>query len=129
MNNESNNKFIKKHRLPEFVIIKILSLNNNFRVDIVSTNGDVLIWKTAGSQGFKHSKKNTPLAAVVVVNNIINEAYLRGVRRASVEIKGFGIGRDSAIKAICDGDVLIDSITEKTPIPHNGVRAKKARRV
>ena len=129
MNVKSGKSVSKKCDLPETVIIKMLSLNNNFRVDIVSLRGDVLLWKTAGSQGFKNSKKNTPLAAVMVVNSIMSAAYSRGVRRADAEIRGFGIGRDSAIRAMCDSDIQIDSITEKTPIPHNGVRPKKARRV
>jgi small subunit ribosomal protein S11 len=102
---------------------------NNTLVTITSMNGDVVTWGSAGKAGFKGSKKSTPFAATVSSEQVGREAYNLGVRRVHVRVQGPGSGRESAIQALAAAGLQIKSIRDVTPIPHNGCRPPKKRRV
>lgn len=102
---------------------------NNTLVTITNMNGDVVTWGSAGKAGFKGSKKSTPFAATVSAEQVGREAYNLGVRRVHVRVQGPGSGRESAIQALAAAGLQIRSIRDVTPIPHNGCRAPKKRRV
>lgn len=119
----------KISNLPEKVILKIKVLFNSTRIDVTNSNGDVFIWKTSKSVGFKHSKKSTPLASATVVKNACEEAYKRGAKEAIVEIIGIGVGRSAALKKALESNLKISEMKHIIKLAHNGVRPKKARRV
>ncbi|MEJ2503158.1 MAG: 30S ribosomal protein S11 [Gemmatimonadota bacterium] len=102
---------------------------NNTLVTITNMNGDVVTWGSAGKAGFKGSKKSTPFAAPVSAEQVGREAYNLGVRRVHVRVQGPGSGRESAIQALSAAGLQVRSIRDITPIPHNGCRAPKKRRV
>jgi small subunit ribosomal protein S11 len=102
---------------------------NNTLVTITNMNGDVVTWGSAGKAGFKGSKKSTPFAATVSSEQVGREAYNLGVRRVHVRVQGPGSGRESAIQALSAAGLQIKSIRDITPIPHNGCRPPKKRRV
>ena len=102
---------------------------NNTLVTITNMNGDVVTWGSAGKAGFKGSKKSTPFAATVSSEQVGREAFNLGVRRVHVRVQGPGSGRESAIQALSAAGLQIRSIRDVTPIPHNGCRAPKKRRV
>ncbi len=102
---------------------------NNTLVTITNLNGDVVTWGSAGKAGFKGSKKSTPFAATVSAEQVGREAYNLGVRRVHVRLQGPGSGRESAIQALSAAGLQIRSIRDITPIPHNGCRPPKKRRV
>jgi small subunit ribosomal protein S11 len=102
---------------------------NNTLVTITNMNGDVVTWGSAGKAGFKGSKKSTPFAATVSAEQVGREAYNLGVRRVHVRVQGPGSGRESAIQALAAAGLQVRSIRDVTPIPHNGCRAPKKRRV
>ncbi len=102
---------------------------NNTLVTITNMNGDVVTWGSAGKAGFKGSKKSTPFAATVSSEQVGREAYNLGVRRVHVRVQGPGSGRESAIQALSAAGLVVRSIRDVTPIPHNGCRAPKKRRV
>ena len=102
---------------------------NNTLVTITNMNGDVVTWGSAGKAGFKGSKKSTPFAATVSAEQVGREAYNLGVRRVHVRVQGPGSGRESAIQALSAAGLQIRSIRDITPIPHNGCRPPKKRRV
>ena len=102
---------------------------NNTLVTITNMNGDVVTWGSAGKAGFKGSKKSTPFAATVSSEQVGREAYNLGVRRVHVRVQGPGSGRESAIQALSAAGLQIKSIRDVTPIPHNGCRPPKKRRV
>jgi small subunit ribosomal protein S11 len=102
---------------------------NNTLVTITNLNGDVVTWGSAGKAGFKGSKKSTPFAATVSAEAVGREAYNLGVRRVHVRVQGPGSGRESAIQALNAAGLQIKSIRDVTPIPHNGCRPPKKRRV
>jgi small subunit ribosomal protein S11 len=102
---------------------------NNTLITITSMNGDVVTWGSAGKAGFKGSKKSTPFAATVSAEQVGREAYNLGVRRVHVRVQGPGSGRESAIQALSASGLQIKSIRDTTPIPHNGCRPPKKRRV
>jgi small subunit ribosomal protein S11 len=102
---------------------------NNTLVTITNMNGDVVTWGSAGKAGFKGSKKSTPFAATVSAEQVGREAYNLGVRRVHVRVQGPGSGRESAIQALNAAGLQVRSIRDVTPIPHNGCRAPKKRRV
>jgi small subunit ribosomal protein S11 len=102
---------------------------NNTLVTITNMNGDVVTWGSAGKAGFKGSKKSTPFAATVSAEQVGREAYNLGVRRVHVRVQGPGSGRESAIQALSAAGLQVRSIRDITPIPHNGCRAPKKRRV
>jgi small subunit ribosomal protein S11 len=102
---------------------------NNTLITIADMSGNVIIWASAGKAGFKGSKKSTPFAATVAGEQCGREAAAMGVRRVSVRVEGPGSGRESAIQALAAAGINIKSIHDVTPLPHNGCRPPKKRRV
>jgi len=110
-------------------IAHIKATFNNTLVTITNLNGDVVTWGSAGKAGFKGSKKSTPFAATVSAEAVGRAAYNLGVRRVHVRVQGPGSGRESAIQALSAAGLQVRSIRDTTPIPHNGCRPPKKRRV
>jgi small subunit ribosomal protein S11 len=102
---------------------------NNTIVSISDPEGSVLAWSSAGRSGFKGSRKGTPFAAQVAAQNCGNQAKDAGVRSVDVMVKGPGAGRESAVRALQAAGIEVKSIKDVTPIPHNGCRPRKRRRV
>ena len=102
---------------------------NNLLITITDMKGNTLVWGSAGKAGFKGSKKSTPFAATVAAENCGREAMNLGVRRGHVRVQGPGSGRESAIQALASVGLKVLSIKDVTPIPHNGCRPPKKRRV
>ncbi|MCA9065327.1 MAG: 30S ribosomal protein S11 [Planctomycetaceae bacterium] len=102
---------------------------NNTIVTMTDVNGDVLCWATAGTVGFKGSRKSTPFAAQRAAETVAERAAKVGVREIEVRVKGPGSGRESAITGLQSSGLLIRSIEDTTPLPHNGCRPPKKRRV
>lgn len=102
---------------------------NNTMITITDQNGNAIAWASAGSSGFRGPKKATPYAASIVVNKIAEKMDDYGVKELSVIVKGIGNGRDGAIRSLNSKGYSIISIKEVTPVPHNGCRARRARRV
>lgn len=102
---------------------------NNTLVTLTDTSGNTLAWSSSGAAGFKGARRATPFAAISAVEEIAQKAKGMGMSQAEVFIKGPGPGRDAAIRALRSAGVSITMIADVTPIPHNGVRAKKRRRV
>ncbi len=109
--------------------IYIFSSYNNTIITLTDSRGNVLTWVSAGSIGFKGTKKSTPFAASKVAEALALAAKKLGIERVKVLIKGIGSGRDSAIRSLAARGLDITSIKDVTPIPHNGCRPPKARRV
>ena len=107
----------------------ITSTFNNTLVAVTSDTGNVVAWSSSGAAGFKGTRKSTPYAASSAVDAAVKRAFEKGLRKVDVYIKGPGSGRDSALRAIKNGGLSILSIADITPIPHNGPRAKKKRRI
>jgi small subunit ribosomal protein S11 len=102
---------------------------NNIIISITNSTGQVISWASAGKMGFKGSKKNTPYAAQVAAKNCADVAYELGLRKVEVFVKGPGAGRESAIRTIQTSNIEITLIKDVTPLPHNGCRPPKKRRV
>lgn len=102
---------------------------NNVIVTITDSGGNVLSWSSAGKEGFKGSRKNTPYAAQVSAETAASAAYEMGLRRVDVFVKGPGSGREAAIRALSTSGLDVNVIKDRTPIPHNGCRPPKRRRV
>ena len=102
---------------------------NNTIISITDPEGGVLSWSSAGRIGFKGSRKGTPFAAQVAAQNCGNQAKDAGVRSVDVMVKGPGAGRESAVRALQAAGIEVKSIKDVTPIPHNGCRPRKRRRV
>ncbi|MGB9773687.1 MAG: 30S ribosomal protein S11 [Bacteroidota bacterium] len=102
---------------------------NNVIVTITDVYGNVITWSSAGRNGFKGSRKNTPYAAQVSAEAAAKEAYAAGLRKVDVFVKGPGAGREAAIRSLQSAGLEILSIRDITPIPHNGCRPPKRRRV
>lgn len=109
--------------------VYISSTFNNTIVTITNDRGDTLAWSSSGNAGFKGTRKSTPYAATVAVENAARKALQKGVRQVEIYIKGPGAGRDSALRAIKAAGLSISLIADITPIPHNGPRAEKRRRI
>lgn len=107
----------------------ILASFNNVIVTITNKAGQVVSWSSSGREGFKGSKKNTPFAAQKAASHAATLAHEAGVRSADVFVKGPGNGREAAIRGINDVGIKVVTITDTTPIPHNGCRPPKKRRV
>jgi small subunit ribosomal protein S11 len=110
-------------------IAHISATFNNLLITITDLKGNALAWGSAGKAGFKGSKKSTPFAATVAAENCGREAMNLGVRRVHVRVQGPGSGRESAIQALASVGLRVVSIRDVTPIPHNGCRPPKKRRV
>ncbi len=102
---------------------------NNVIVTITDTYGNVLTWSSAGRNGFRGSKKNTPYASQVSAERAAKEAHEMGLRKVEVIVRGPGSGREAAIRALAQAGLEILNILDKTPLPHNGCRPTKRRRV
>lgn len=107
----------------------IQSTFNNTIVTITDPTGAVLAWSSSGSSGFKGSRKSTPYAAGMAAENAARKAMEQGMRQVDVLVKGPGSGREAAIRSLQTAGLLINAITDVTPIPHNGCRPPKRRRV
>jgi small subunit ribosomal protein S11 len=102
---------------------------NNIIISMTNSSGQVVAWASAGKMGFKGSKKNTPYAAQMAAQNCAQSAHDLGVRKVEVFVKGPGAGRESAIRTIQNTGIEIIAIKDVTPLPHNGCRPPKRRRV
>ena len=102
---------------------------NNIIISLTNNAGQVISWSSAGKMGFKGSKKNTPYAAQIAAEDASKEAHYFGLRRVRVFVKGPGAGRESAIRALHNSGIEVTEIIDVTPMPHNGCRPPKRRRV
>lgn len=102
---------------------------NNIIISITNSNGQVISWGSAGKMGFRGSKKNTPYAAQTAAQSAAQVAFDLGMRKAEVFVKGPGSGRESAIRTIQNSGIEVTTIRDITPLPHNGCRPPKRRRV
>jgi len=102
---------------------------NNTIITITDSDNNVVAWKTAGASGFKGAKRATPYAASITAEAAARKAVEKGIREVGVFVKGPGSGRANAIKSLRAGGLLVTSITDNTPIPHNGCRPENRRRV
>lgn len=102
---------------------------NNTIITLTEPNGDAISWATAGSSGFKGTRKSTPYAAQIAAEKAVEKAKVFGLQKVHVFVKGVGSGREQSIRGLVASGLDIISINDMTPIPHNGCRKKKARRV
>ena len=122
----------KKKKLRRNVTVAIAHVKatfNNTTVTITDPRGNTIAWGSSGKAGFKGSKKSTPFAATVAAEQCVREALTAGVKRVHVRVQGPGSGRESAIQALAAAGLQVKSIKDVTPIPHNGCRPPKRRRV
>jgi small subunit ribosomal protein S11 len=119
-----------KNKQEEIGKVYISASFNNTLVTVTNKTGEVLAWGSSGSSGFKGTRKSTPFAATTAVERVIGKAKENyGVREVEIYLKGPGPGRDAALRAVKSTGVKISLIADITPIPHNGPRPKKKRRV
>ncbi|SMO93510.1 30S ribosomal protein S11 [Fodinibius sediminis] len=102
---------------------------NNILVTVTDADGNAISWSSAGKEGFKGSRKNTPYAAQLSAETAATTAHEMGLRRVEVFVKGPGSGREAAVRALASSGLEVTSIKDRTPIPHNGCRPPKRRRV
>ena len=119
----------KEKRVVPHGVAHILATFNNTLITIADPEGNVVAWSSAGRIGFKGSRKGTPFAAQVAGRNVGHSAKDVGMRTVDVEVKGPGGGRESAVRALASTGLSVKSIKDVTPIPHNGCRPRKRRRV
>lgn len=115
-------------RIPKGIIHVQASFNNTI-VTVTDVRGQVVSWASAGTCGFKGEKKGTPFAAQTAAENAIRTVVDQGMQRAEIMIKGPGLGRDAALRAIRRSGMLLSFVRDVTPMPHNGCRPPKKRRV
>jgi small subunit ribosomal protein S11 len=118
----------EKKNIPEG-IVHIQSTFNNTIVTIADLSGNVIAWSSSGMQGFKGSRKSTPFAAQMAAEDAVKKAKEHGLRSVQVYVKGPGSGRESALRSLQTTGIRIVSIRDVTPVPHNGCRPPKRRRV
>ena len=123
----SKKKKVKKNILNGIAYVQ--STFNNTIISIADTNGNVISWASAGQKGFKGSRKSTPYAAQIAAEDVGNKAKDFGLKSLKVEVSGPGSGRESALRSLQSIGYVITSIKDVTPIPHNGCRPRKRRRV
>jgi len=124
-------KAVKKRKVkvePEGLVY-IKASFNNIIISMTNKSGDVISWASAGKAGFRGSKKNTPYAAQVAASDAAGVAYEAGMRTATVYVKGPGSGREAAIRGVDAAGIKVTVIKDVTPVPHNGCRPPKKRRV
>lgn len=109
--------------------VYVTSTFNNTLISITNDSGDAISWSSSGNVGFKGTRKSTPYAASIAVEQAVKKALAKGLKSVDVFVKGPGSGRDSSLRAIKSAGLSIASIADITPIPHNGPRAKKKRRI
>ena len=132
MEQQKKSKFKKSKktvRAPANGIAHILATFNNTIVTVTDKEGNTIAWASTGSAGFKGSKKSTPFAAGIAADSAAKKALERGMKEVEVYVKGPGAGRESAIRSIQAAGLTIRMIRDVTPIPHNGCRPQKRRRV
>ena len=126
---KSNQKKKKNVKVEAMGEAHIQATFNNIIISLTNNQGQVISWSSAGKMGFRGSKKNTPYAAQIAAEECTKEAYDYGLRRVKVYVKGPGSGRESAIRSIHNSGVEVMEIMDVTPLPHNGCRPPKRRRV
>ncbi|MEM1322784.1 MAG: 30S ribosomal protein S11 [Bacteroidota bacterium] len=119
----------RKVRVEPEGLVYIQASFNNIIISLTNKRGQVISWASAGKAGFRGSKKNTPYAAQVAASDAARVAYEAGMRTAEVYVKGPGSGREAAIRAIDGAGIKVSRIKDVTPVPHNGCRPPKRRRV
>ena len=125
-------KVVSKKRkviVESFGEVHINATFNNIIISFTNKKGEVISWSSAGKMGFKGSKKNTPYAAQLAAEDAVKVAHDAGLRKVKVYVKGPGNGRESAIRSIHNAGVEVTEIFDVTPVPHNGCRPPKRRRV
>jgi len=125
-------KVIKKKKVKKVVSagqVHIRATFNNTMISISDAEGNVISWAPAGASGFKGSRKSTPYAAQIAAEVAIEKAKAFGLEKVDVFVRGIGSGRDSAIRAFNASGIYVSSLKDVTPIPHNGCRPRKPRRV
>lgn len=126
---KSNAKKKKNVKVDAMGEAHIQATFNNIIISLTNNAGQVISWSSAGKMGFRGSKKNTPYAAQVAAEDAANEARDFGLRKVKVYVKGPGAGRESAIRSIHNSGIEVTEIIDVTPLPHNGCRPPKRRRV
>lgn len=128
---KSNTKTSKKRKVVVESVgeAHIFASFNNIIISLTNKKGDVIAWSSAGKMGFRGSKKNTPYAAQVAAEDAVKIAQEAGLRKVKVYVKGPGNGRESAIRSIHNAGIEVTEIVDVTPLPHNGCRPPKRRRV
>ena len=129
---KKENTFKKKKKIKRNItsgIAYVYSTFNNTIISIADESGNVVSWSSAGSKGFKGSRKSTPYAAQIAADDAGSKAYEQGLRTLTVQVKGPGSGRETALRSLQSIGYVITSIKDVTPIPHNGCRPRKRRRV
>ena len=119
----------KERKNIPYGIAHIQSTFNNTIVNITDLNGNTIAWGSAGGQGFKGSRKSTPFAAQITATAVARNARDHGVTRVDVRVKGVGSGRETAVRSLQAAGLEIGDIIDVTPVPHNGCRQPKRRRV
>lgn len=117
----------KKKHIPEGRAYIHASYNNTI-ITLTDKNGEVITWASAGSSGFKGTRKSTPYAAQVAAETAVEKAKVVGLEHVDVFVKGIGSGREQALRALQSSGLTLESITDCTPLAHNGCRSRKARR-
>ncbi|MCA9278499.1 MAG: 30S ribosomal protein S11 [Phycisphaeraceae bacterium] len=118
---------IRKH-VPKGVV-HVKATHNNTIVTITDPNGETLCWDSAGTIGFKGARKSTPFAATRAGENCGHKARKMGMSEIEVRIKGMGPGREAAVNGVCSAGLRVSAVEDHTPVPHNGCRPRKKRRV
>jgi small subunit ribosomal protein S11 len=129
---KSTKKVVKKksvNNVTEHGRVYVTSTFNNTLITVTNDKGDALGWSSAGAKGFKGTRKSTPYAASMAAEEVVKKIVVKGLKTADVFVKGPGSGRDSSLRGIKAAGVGIVSISDITPMPHNGPRSKKKRRV
>jgi small subunit ribosomal protein S11 len=129
MAKKTNTHKVKKTVSMESGRIYVSTTFNNTIVTVTNEKGDTVAWSSSGNKGFKGTRKSTPYAATSAVEEAIRKARETGVKTVEVFIKGPGVGRDAALRAIRNSGLTISMIADVTPIPHNGPKVKNKRRV
>lgn len=124
-----SSKAKKKKKVEPTGQVHISSSFNNIIITITDMSGNTISWSAAGKMGFRGSKKNTPYAAQVAATDCAKKAFDMGLRKVEVFVKGTGSGREAAIRAVAAAGIDVTIITDITPMPHNGCRPPKRRRV
>lgn len=110
-------------------VVHIMATFNNTLITVTDLEGKTLAWSSTGAQGFKGSRKSTPFAAKTATEDAMRKAKEHGLRQVEVELKGPGTGREASLRAIAAEGIKVTSIRDVTPVPHNGCRPPKARRI
>lgn len=125
---DKGKKRTSKRRLPSEAVVHVHSSFNNTIISITDRSGNVLLWGSSGTAGFKGNRKGTPYAAQLAAENLGKKALEMGMVSATVKIRGPGSGRDSSVRALNAAGIKITEIEDITPLPHNGCRPPKRRR-